>query len=404
FTEVAAEIEKESPVGNWVLMDGSGEDTAFERIMTTAEPIYEMIDLSPDDLAMIMYSSGTTGRPKGVTLNHENMLFGGVFNGLSVMGMRSEAVGYSVLPLFHIGGTNGFSTSTLYSGGTTILDRSFDPGRALEVIGDKELGVTHFLGVPAMYNAMKAHPASATTDFSGLDIAMAGAEAVPEPMVRWWLEERGLLVQEVYGMTETCGGTAFLVKADMPDKIGSSGKALRHTQFKIVDPETLEEVPVGAVGEIWMRGPNIMPGYWNRPEANAETLVDGWLRSGDVGRIDAEGFVYVEDRVKDMYISGGENVYPAEVESVLYGIDAIGEVAVIGVPDSQWGEVGCAVVALKDGAELTITDLCRHCEGKLAHYKQPVHMAVVEALPRNATGKVLKFQLRKSVPETLELR
>lgn len=403
FADTAADLQKETSITNWIEMDGSGGDTVFERGIATSDPIRKQIDLIPTDLAVIMYSSGTTGRPKGVTLDHENMLYGAVFNLTASIGVARDSVGLTMMPLFHIGGLNAYNTPVLYLGGTTVIVRNFEPGEALNLIGDPGLGITHLLGVPAIFNALKAHPSSATADFSRIQVASAGAEAVPEALVNWWKDERNLIVQEVYGMTETCGGACFLQKSDIPDKIGSAGKALHHTQFLIVD-DNGDPVPPGEKGEIWMRGPNITKGYWNRPEANEKSFKDGWLMSGDIGRMDAEGYIYIEDRVKDMYISGGENVYPAEVENALYELEEIAEVAVIGVPDSRWGEVGCAVIALKPGQALTMSEIAAHCESRLARYKHPTHMAVVDALPRNATGKVLKFELRQTIPPTLELR
>ena len=287
-------------------------------------------------------------------------------------------------------------------GATTIIQRSFDPTAVLELIDDPEQGITHFFAVPAMWNALKAHPKQPDTDFSRIRNAASGAETVPGPLVKWW-QERGVTIQEVYGMTETTGGVCLLDESAIPEKIGSAGKAFRHAPVAILDDDG-EEVPIGEIGEICMGGPQITPGYWNRDEANAASRHGSWFRSGDIGRIDEDGFIFVEDRVKDMYISGGENVYPAEVENILYEIDAIAEVAVIGVPDSKWGEAGCAVVAVKEGEELTLADIAKHCEGRLAKFKQPAHMTTIDALPRNATGKVLKFELRKSVPDQLEPR
>ncbi|MDH3642647.1 MAG: AMP-binding protein, partial [Gammaproteobacteria bacterium] len=183
---------------------------------------------------------------------------------------------------------------------------------------------------------------------------------------------------------------------DVPQRVGSAGKALRHTQIRIVREDGTDCEP-GESGEIWCRGPVVTPGYWRRPDANDEAFVDGWLRTGDIGSRDAEGFIYVEDRLKDMYISGGENVYPAEIENILYELEEIREVAVIGVPDERWGEIGCAVVALQGGSAMTAEGILAHCRPKLARFKQPSHVVFVDELPRNATGKVLKFELRKTI-------
>jgi fatty-acyl-CoA synthase len=194
-------------------------------------------------------------------------------------------------------------------------------------------------------------------------------------------------------MTETCAACLMLEDRDVPGKIGSAGKAVRHCEAKIARADGSEADPE-ELGEIWMRGKNITPGYWNRPDANETSFVQGWFRSGDVGRRDADGYFYIEDRVKDMYISGGENVYPAEIENALYQLEAIHEVAIIGLPDPKWGECGCAVIAVKPGHEITLEDIKAHCAERLARFKHPARLEIVESLPRNATGKVLKFELR----------
>jgi fatty-acyl-CoA synthase len=215
---------------------------------------------------------------------------------------------------------------------------------------------------------------------------------MPEPVLRWWYE-RGVPILEVYGMTETTGLACSLLREDVPNRIGSAGKPALFTEMKIMKSHSEEAAP-GEQGEIWMRGANVTTEYWRRPEANAEAFVDGWLRSGDIGRKDEEGYITIEDRIKDMYISGGENVYPAEVESVLYMLPEVAEAAVIGLPDPKWGETGCAVVVLKPGETLDLAAVQHHCKGHLARYKHPSRLEIRNELPRNATGKILKYVLR----------
>jgi fatty-acyl-CoA synthase len=217
----------------------------------------------------------------------------------------------------------------------------------------------------------------------------------PQALVRWW-GERGLVIQEGYGMTENVASCCVLGRDDVARKPGAAGRPLRHIQLRIVRDDG-REAAVGESGEIWCRGPVVTPGYWRRDDANAEAFVDGWLRTGDIGSQDADGFFYVEDRLKDMYISGGENVYPAEIENVLYELEQIREVAVIGVPDESWGETGCAVVVLKEQGGLSAEAILAHCRPQLARFKHPNHVVFVDALPRNATGKVLKFELRRTI-------
>ena len=374
--------------------DGLGGDTDFEARTRDAEPVTEMVELEPEDQCMLMYSSGTTGLPKGVIITCGMMLWAQV-NAGAAMGCTQDMVSLAVMPLFHIGGLQVFTCPALFAGGTAVTMRTFDPGATLDAFSDKNLGVTHFLGVPAIFNALRDHPKNPESDFSGLKTVIAGAEAVPASLVNWW-HERGVVIQEGYGMTENVASCCILGRDDVTSHIGSAGKALRHTQIRISREDGSEADP-GESGEIWCRGPVVTPGYWKRTDTDEETFVDGWLRTGDIGSRDAEGFIYIEDRLKDMYISGGENVYPAEIENILYELEEIREVAVIGVPDERWGESGCAVVALQEGAEITPDEILAHCRPRLARFKHPNHVVFVDELPRNATGKVLKFELRKTI-------
>lgn len=391
LASVVAPLQDMTSVDHWIEMDASGEGGAFETAIAHATPIWTQVPQLESDLCMIMYSSGTTGTPKGVMFNHGQFFFINA-GSMGMAGASAQMVGLVALPLFHIGGLVAYTTITLGAGGTVVIERSFDAGSLLDTFDSAELGVTHFLGVPAMFNAMQAHPRFASTDFSRMVTSACGAESVPEALLRTWYD-RGVVIREGYGMTETCAACLMLEARDVPGKIGSAGKPVRHCQAMIARADG-SEAAVDELGEIWMRGKNITPGYWNRPDANASSFVNGWFRSGDVGRKDADGYFYVEDRVKDMYISGGENVYPAEIENILYELAAIREVAVIGLPDAKWGEAGCVVAALKDDAVLTLEEIQAHCRDRLARFKHPARLEFVEALPRNATGKVLKFELR----------
>jgi fatty-acyl-CoA synthase len=297
-----------------------------------------------------------------------------------------------VLPLFHTGGLNCYANPVLHAGGRIVVMRTFDPGDALRIIGDKAMGITHFFGVPAPYQFMWQHPDFETTDLSRLQMAGVGGAPCALAIMEAWAE-RGINLAQGFGMTETSPASIFIDPDDALRKLGSTGKPLLHTEVRIVD-EHGNDVGVDEVGELWTRGPNITPGYWNRPDATADAFVDGWLRTGDAARMDDEGFIYIVDRWKDMYISGGENVYPAEVENAVYQLPQIAEAAVVGVPDPKWGESGVAVVVLKEGAELDQATLIAHCVERLAKFKVPARMHVIDALPRNATGKVLKRELR----------
>jgi fatty-acyl-CoA synthase len=392
LTSTVAALSVDVPVQ--VETEGQGAESGFEAAIADRTPITTMVELEPEDLCLLMYSSGTTGRPKGVMITHGMMVWANANAGANMHG-DIDMVSLAVMPLFHIGGLNVFTFPAIFNSGTAVVMRTFDPGATLDAMGDPSLGVTHFLGGPAILNALRDHPNNPSTDFSNMKVVLAGAEAVPVPLVKWWLE-RGVVIQEGYGMTENTASCCVLPKEDVADHVGSAGKPLRHTQMRIVR-EDGTDCEDGESGEIWCRGPVVTPGYWRREDANEETFVDGWLRTGDIGSRDADGFFYVEDRLKDMYISGGENVYPAEIESLLYEIEAIAEVAVIGVPDERWGEAGCAVVAVKAGHALDAGAVLAHGRDRLARFKQPVHVVFVDALPRNATGKVLKFQLRQTI-------
>jgi fatty-acyl-CoA synthase len=394
FSEVVDVLKAETPDVRWVSTDGLGGDTEFEKGIAGAEHIAEMVPLSPAEQAMLMYSSGTTGRPKGVVLTHGNMLAAVINEAINFEADRNT-VSYAVMPLFHIGAMMGFSVPAMFFGATAVIERVFEPGAMLEAISCEEFGVTHFLGLPAVYNALAMHPNYKEADFSRIVIAAGGAEPMPEPLLRSW-HEHGVPIVEVYGMTEVCGLACSLLREDVPDKIGSAGKAAMFIDMKIMKSD-MEEAAPGEQGEIWMRGANVTPGYWQRPEANETSFSGDWLKSGDIGRKDERGYIYIDDRIKDMYISGGENVYPAEVENILYLMPQISEVAVVGVPDPKWGETGCAVVVLKEGQELDLESLQRHCEQHLARYKHPQRLVIQAELPRNATGKVLKFQIREDL-------
>lgn len=392
---VVTELKPLVSINHYVGLDGLGGSSDFEAAIAGGEMVESMIELNNQDQCMLMYSSGTTGRPKGVIITH-GMIFYSAANGGPQSMTTSQSVWLSIMPLFHIGGLNVSSLPALWLGATTVVMRNFDPEYTLDVISDPELGITHTIGVPAMYNAMRQHPKALTADFSRMVAALAGGASVPKELVEWWYA-RGFVIRDGYGMTESAASNCISAWDDVPHKVGTSGKALMYTQMRIVGSDG-KDVVRGDVGEIWMRGPTITPGYWNNEAANEKAFEDGWFKSGDIARQDSDGNFIIEDRANDMYISGGENVYPAEVEGVLYEMDAIAEVAVIGVSDDKWGDTGCAVVVVKPRAEITLTDIQTHCSKKLAKFKHPHHMVCLQALPRNATGKVKKFELRESVP------
>jgi acyl-CoA synthetase (AMP-forming)/AMP-acid ligase II len=298
-----------------------------------------------------------------------------------------------VLPLFHVGALTPL-TAGIHRGVTVVMMRSFDPARIFPLIEAER--ITSGLAVPAMLNFMLAAGKPDAHDLSSLRWLMSGAAPVPPALIERYAE-LGIEVHQVYGLTETCGPACLISPEAALAKVGSTGPAFFHTDVRVVD-EAGRDVEPGAVGEVLVRGAHIMTGYWNRPDATAETIRDGWLHTGDLATVDKEGFVFIQDRKKDMIITGGENVYPAEVEAVLARHPEVLECAVIGLPSARWGESAAAVVVAKAGASLDAAQVLDFCQGKLARYKQPRVVEFVDQIPRNPTGKVLKRVLRERFP------
>ena len=389
LAEIALTVARLCGVATALRFGASG---SYEAAIAAAAPLDRADIVTLDDISTIMYTSGTTGQPKGAIITH-GMTFWNCVNLGGPAYISPSSVLLTVLPLFHTGGLNCYTNPVLHAGGTALIMRAFDPGMALQLISDPASGINQFFGVPSIYQFMAQHPAFATSDFSRLVICGVGGAPMPVPLLKVW-EERGVALQQGYGMTETSPAVLTLDREDAARKAGSSGKPVLHTEVRIVRPDG-SDADVGELGELWVRGPNVTPGYWNRPDANASSFTDGWLHTGDATRVDADGFYYIVDRWKDMYISGGENVYPAEVESVLHQLTAIAEAAIIGVPNEQWGEVGMAIVAVKPGHALTPEEIHAHCAANLARFKCPKLIEFVDALPRNATGKIHKPTLRE---------
>ncbi|WP_084965201.1 acyl-CoA synthetase [Thermoactinospora rubra] len=386
---VLVHAPRHAPVAAGTVRHVIAVDQGYEDLLAASpsEPIDEPVGL--DDPCMIMYTSGTTGKPKGAVLTHGNITWNSV-NVLVDVDLAADEVTLVVAPLFHTAGLNMTCLPTVLKGGTVVLMPAFDPVRVLEAIQTHR--VTYMFGVPVMYDAMAACPAWPTADLSSLRHLNCGGSPVPPATIRAYLE-RGLAFSQGYGMTEASPGVLYLAKEDSARKAGTAGVPHFFTDVRIVDHE-LRDVGPGDKGEVVVRGPNVMRGYWGRPEETARVMAGGWFRSGDVATVDADGFVTIVDRVKDMIISGGENIYPAEVEAALLDHPGVADCAVIGVPDERWGEVGRAVVVPGPGAEPSERDLLEFLHGRLAKYKIPKSVVFVAELPRNPTGKILKKALR----------
>jgi fatty-acyl-CoA synthase len=390
---VADSVRPEVPVRRYLTADDAiaegweslaGVIASHGRISAT-EPI------DADEVAVIMYTSGTTGRPKGAMLTHGNLWWNNV-NAFHTLDIVQDDVTLVVAPLFHIGGLNVTTLVTWQKGGEVVLHRTFDPGACLEAISRH--GVTTMFAVPAMLLFMSQRAEFGEADLTSLRMVVCGGAPVPEALIKTY-NGVGIPINQGYGLTETAPLVTFLTSEFSLAKAGSAGKAPLFTEVRLVASDRGVVAEPLARGEVCVRGPNVMKGYWNQPVATAAAIDrEGWFHTGDLGYLDEDGFLYIVDRVKDMVLTGGENVYPAEVEGALFHHPAVADVAVVGVPDERWGEAVAAVVVLKEKATLTLEDLRDVAGRSLARFKLPTRLEVVEALPRNPAGKVLKFELR----------
>ena len=348
-----------------------------------------------DDDLLLLYTSGTTGRPRGARLTHRNCFF----TNLSLdraAGLREDDVVLQVLPQFHVAGWNVQPLLAWWTGATVVLEPRFDATRALALIESRR--ITTMMGVPANYLMMAAAPRFAHTDLRSVRDAVVGGAPAPTSLLHTW-HERGVALRQGYGLTETSPNVLCVPREDTGRRTGWAGKPYPHVDVALADPRSGALLAGPGTGELLVRGSAVFAGYWRDAEASREAIRDGWLHTGDVAQRDAEGFYRIRDRLKDMYISGGENVYPAEIESVLHEHPAVADAAVIGVPDERWGEVGAAIVVLRPGETADEQELLEHCRTRLAAFKVPRSVRFADALPRSAAGKLHRRELRAGFSE-----
>ncbi|MFK5646718.1 long-chain fatty acid--CoA ligase [Ornithinimicrobium sp. LYQ121] len=386
-------------VRRWVHVDHpveGAQSIAHEDLMATGRPDRRAAEVPLGSVALIMYTSGTTGRPKGAMLTHQGLFYQYV-NALIGQDLRQDEVHLTIAPLFHIAGLNMMTVPAFTLGGRLVIQRAFHAETVLRTIAEQ--GVTSAFFVPAMLDALSHQPTWEQTDLSSLRSVMVGGSPLSDRTITTWAD-RGVPLMQGFGMTETAPGARMLEPRDNRTKLGSAGRPHFFTDSRVVGLDGELAAP-GEAGEILISGPNVMAGYWNRPEASKEALADGWYHTGDVGLSDEDGYLYIKDRIKDMYISGGENVYPAEVENALMSLPGVRDCAVVGVPDERWGESGMAFVEVLPDVRVGGEELREQLRGRLAGYKLPREVRVVETIPRTATGKVQKFRLRELADDPL---
>jgi acyl-CoA synthetase (AMP-forming)/AMP-acid ligase II len=394
FAEAVAGLRDKLPnVREVVPVGGAGD--GYEAWLG-AEPDHEVYPAGPDHCFLQLYTSGTTGFPKGAMLTHRGMIAhsAGV---VAEIGAGPDATFMVAMPLFHVGGSS-YAMAALYAGGRMVMVRVPDPATLLRLLESER--VTHSFFVPALLALMAKVPGAAAHDYSALRVLCYGASPMPMPVLRASMKVFPNVFMQVYGMTEACGVVTVLGPADHADGVAehrliSAGKPITGVEIEVREPSTGDSVPTGEQGEIWVRTDQLMGGYWNKPEATAAAIgADGWYHSGDAGHYDADGYLYITDRIKDMIISGGENIYPAEIERVLAEHPSVADLTVVGVPDEKWGEVPKAVVVAAEGHVVDEAELLAYCREQLASYKCPKSVDVVDELPRNPTGKILKKDVR----------
>jgi fatty-acyl-CoA synthase len=392
FVETIREIRQQpTSSATWIALDDDTLACAEDHRLSERDSCstsMDPIELNPDTGWVICYTGGTTGIPKGAILTHANIAANAI-NTVMSWGLDANDIAVLNAPLFHTGGLNVFTAPLVMAGGTSIVCKAFDADQTFDLIRDR--GVTLFFGVPTMFVALQQHPRWDTADFSKLKLVISGGAPCPLPIFEeFW--RRGIDFKTGYGLTEAGPNTFWLPPEDVKRKPGSVGFPLWYIDVKIVDGQG-RSCPPDTVGELLIRGPHVCAGYWHRPEETARTIIDGWLHTGDLAKCDREGYYTIVGRLKDVIISGGENIYPAEVESVLAQYEGVAEAALIGVADAKWGEVGWAVVVPRPEHRIDPDQLLAFVRERLARYKLPRHVIIAESLPKTAAGKIDKRTL-----------
>jgi long-chain acyl-CoA synthetase len=381
----AAQQGAEEAGAECIVVEGEG----FLKQVMEADPSPELADRAGEDTAVILYTSGTTGKPKGAELTHDNLYRNCTVSTRILGDITKDDVVLGALPLFHSFGQTCSLNAVIAAGAELSMIPRFDPDKALEIIARD--GVTIFMGVPTMYNAMLHADSADEADVSSLRVCVSGGSAMPEELMRNFEEKFGCIILEGYGLSETSPVASFN-HPDKERKPGSIGTPIDGVEMKVVDDDG-NEVEQGEVGEIVIKGHNVMKGYWGRPDATEDAIKDGWFHTGDMARVDEDGYFFIVDRKKELIIRGGYNVYPREVEEVLYEHPAVQEAAVVGVEDEKMGEEVGAAVVLKNGEEVDADELKAYAKENLANYKYPRKIWFVDELPKGPTGKILKREI-----------
>ena len=393
FVSVYDEMKDSIKVEHLISLEGanvSGE--AYEKLADQAsaeEPKRPVI--SGDDAVCILYTSGTTGRPKGAVLPHRQVVWNSI-NTIVSWGLNEKDISPILTPMFHSGGLFVFLAPLFHVGGKLLLGRTFDPDASLKLIVEERCTV--ILGVPTLFQVWMNSPQFENADFSHVRFFISGGAPCPPSLIQAWSEKKGVVMRQGYGLTEVGVNCFSMTDEDALRKLGSVGKPIFHSEMRLVDADC-NDVPVGETGELIIKGDHVCAGYWNNTDATTQSLRDGWFHTGDMARMDEEGYFYIAGRFKDMIISGGENVYAAEVEALFREHPAVADAALIGQPDEKWGEVGLMIVASKPNQTVSADELLKFCAGRLAKYKIPKRIEFVDALPYSPYGKVIKTELKK---------